>query len=102
MLLQPVVENAIEHGKVHLVSDGMISVGFKLIDGFLQVEISDNGVGFKEKQSAYKTKESVALSIIKERLNYLSKQFGQNIEMIFQSTTQDKGTTVVFNLPAIL
>ena len=103
MLLQPVVENAIEHGKIHLLTDGLIQVAFKMKGELLQVEISDNGVGIKKNQSSnsIKDKDSVALQIIKERLAYLSDKFDQNINLIFGQPKLGKGTTVIFNLPSL-
>lgn len=46
MLLQPIVENAVNHGIFNKKTDGKITIDFKLIDEELVIEISDDGVGF--------------------------------------------------------
>ena len=45
LILQPIVENAIRHGIAPRSRPGRIEIHSKQIDGFLQVQVSDNGPG---------------------------------------------------------
>jgi two-component system LytT family sensor kinase len=46
LLLQPLVENAFEHGVAHLGEDGVVRVRAWAGDGELRVRVEDNGPGF--------------------------------------------------------
>ena len=45
LILQPIVENAIRHGIAPRSCPGRIEIHAKQIDGFLQVQVTDNGPG---------------------------------------------------------
>lgn len=45
MLLQPLVENAIQHGLEHIKTDGLLIIKSIICDADLVIEIKDNGVG---------------------------------------------------------
>jgi two-component system, LytTR family, sensor kinase len=47
-LLQPLVENAIKHGISKIASDGIIKVDIKEVEGFIVIDIHDNGPNFGE------------------------------------------------------
>ena len=65
MLLQPLVENAVRYG------GDKISMNVKLRGRQLVIEVSDNGEGFDP--SIIVTKESVALNLIRERIEALGQ-----------------------------
>ena len=46
MIIQPFIENSIEHGFVGIDYPGEIRVDFKQQDKNITIEISDNGKGF--------------------------------------------------------
>ncbi len=48
LLLQPFVENSITHGFAGQLDEKVISVTAELIDGFVSIHISDNGIGMDE------------------------------------------------------
>lgn len=50
LLLQPLVENAIEHGVHGSESEGLIRVSARLIEKRLRLCVADNGVGMSEEQ----------------------------------------------------
>ncbi|NWF54988.1 MAG: sensor histidine kinase [Syntrophaceae bacterium] len=66
MLVQPLVENAIRHGLEPRIDGGEIFVGAEEKNGYLQILVSDNGMGLDEKAAA-----GIGLSNIRERLQTL-------------------------------
>ena len=102
MLLQPILENAIEHGKIYRRVNGKVSISIERKKQVLHIEILDNGVGRQnvnpEKISSQN--ESYALKIIEQRLRPLREMYGRAINFsIFDP--QEGGTKVVFNLPLV-
>ncbi|CAM1374700.1 tetratricopeptide repeat-containing sensor histidine kinase [Tenacibaculum xiamenense] len=102
MIIQPIVENAIEHG-VDGIENPKISLKIHDLEDKVECVIEDNGIGYtasmkKEK----KKKESYATSIIKKRLDLLSKKtklsFHFSIEDVIERE-KIKGTKVVITLP---
>lgn len=72
MLVQPFVENAIEHGLKNLACrGGMLKIDFYVEDDYLIVCITDNGIGVKEKHTAKNEKTSLSQVITEERLTLL-------------------------------
>lgn len=47
MLIQPLLENSIKHGKLDLKSDPELLVSFSVIDNLMHIIICDNGCGFQ-------------------------------------------------------
>lgn len=43
LILQPLIENAFEHGMKNRLEDGLIHVGFKLKDDLFRITVEDNG-----------------------------------------------------------
>ena len=50
MILQPLVENAINHGIRDMLDQGVITLRAEEADGFVQVMVSDNGIGMTKEQ----------------------------------------------------
>ncbi|NOX48026.1 MAG: tetratricopeptide repeat protein [Chlorobi bacterium] len=107
MLVQPIIENAVEHGIRHLEGNGHIKIIYKRTNNLLNVSIEDNGIGRKKSAeiNAGKTKKdkSLSTSITNERLLHLNKGFGENIQMeikdLYNDKGEAKGTKVVLNIP---
>lgn len=79
MMIQPFVENAINHGLRYKKESGMLSISFKQDEKYIICEIKDNGVGRKMsqkyKEQSKKAYKPQGIQIIKERkqtLNYLN------------------------------
>jgi len=53
MLLQPLVENSVKHGLSSLIDGGKISISIHKKNNKLMFEISDTGVGIKNKSEAF-------------------------------------------------
>src|SRR5262249_14292691 len=52
MILQPLVENAIQHGIVPLDGAGKLWISARCENGFLHLQVRDNGPGLKETAKA--------------------------------------------------
>ncbi|MCI5055183.1 MAG: histidine kinase [Flavobacteriales bacterium] len=101
MLIQPFIENAIEHGIKPLKEKGKISVSFTLDNNDVLVKIIDNGVGFETKKSiATETKrKSYSTEITKERLALIQSKLKRKIEFVINDLDELKGTEVQLKLP---
>lgn len=103
MLIQPFIENAIEHGIAN-VDNGMIHVDFSLKKEQIIVEIIDNGVGVNSKVvNPIFEHKSMAVSIIKDRLKILSKTLKKELSLQIIDLSEINnclhGTKVVLFIP---
>lgn len=106
MLLQPIIENSIEHGIKPLLKFGIIDINFRLFDNFLCISIEDNGIG-RQKSIAMKsefhnyTKHSTI--IIERRIELLSTIIGKDIKFNIKDYSLDidlkEGTLVEIIYP---
>lgn len=86
MIVQPFVENAIEHGLPSEVGKiGKVLVQFERINNTIEIHIRDNGPGMKEstKPALKDSGKSVSVKIIRERIDYLNKRKAHNIQLEF-------------------
>ena len=112
LLIQPVLENSIEHGFKDLKKKGLITIKITQQGNKLKIVVEDNGIGIEEnkitnlgKMSDKNTKhKSVALQIIKKRLKILNKgkkgKFDLKIENIIKNNIIT-GVRVTFFIPVI-
>lgn len=100
MIIQPFVENAIEHGFSGNTEMGKILLGFSLDNKELKITISDNGSGTTNNLTSQKSYPSRATQIVKDRLFLLNKQYKSNARFDINSQ-QSSGFTVVLVLPLI-
>lgn len=105
MMLQPFVENAINHGIQNEEKKGLITIDFKLnkVDD-LQVEIIDNGVGIKNSINHAHEKtnhQSLSLKIIEERLEMMELRYSKkiNLDIINLEDQNKKGTKIILTIP---
>lgn len=110
MLIQPYIENAILHGLMHKVTDGILNITFGIVSReekqFLTCIIKDNGVGRKKSQEFSKWKEkkhqSMSTEITSERislLNNINKGYKVNIIDLENDLKQPLGTKVEIYIP---
>ncbi len=106
MLLQPFIENAIEHGFRGSKSRGEVKILFEIIQGSLHIKITDNGIGIdqaKQENDSFKTHKSMALKITSERLELLNKtkkkKLTFSISDISSKENEITGTEVKFSIP---
>jgi two-component sensor histidine kinase len=72
MLLQPLVENAVEHGFKNLKDGGFLEINYTRVSDQLQVDVIDNGTG-ATKDSEKHNHVSRATQIMEDRLFILRK-----------------------------
>jgi len=107
MLVQPFIENAIEHGIRHKQTPGRIDVRFLLKGNKIQCEVEDDGVGRSKAWEAEAREraghKSLATEIIKDRIKNLNKKFKQKIQLeiidIISEGKEASGTKVLLDLP---
>lgn len=108
MLAQPFIENAIEHGIIHLSSKGKIDIRYQLNGNNLFLEVEDNGIGIDNamllSQNKWREHQSLATKISKERIKNYKQNQKQEIEMVIldlknESSQETRGTLIRFKLP---
>ncbi|MEN8789355.1 MAG: tetratricopeptide repeat protein [Flavobacteriaceae bacterium] len=110
LILQPFLENALWHGLSSKEGDKSVLVHVKKGEkGFIQIAITDNGVGREKaaelKKSKVLKRKSVGIDITKERLDNFSKDYQNsfNVEIVdlFDDQGNAAGTSVVLHIPTI-
>lgn len=102
MLIQPFVENAIEHAFVDQEENRRIDVQLNLVNEELVCKIIDNGIGVNAQKEIKKGgKKSLATLITTERLKVLSKDFKMKASVSIEDRKQygESGTIVVLIIP---
>ena len=95
MILQPLVENAIQHGIAHVLRRGVVAIRAERSDGDVLVCIVDNGQGFTEARREEIKSRGIGIKNVHERLQVA---YGQAYGLEFQSTP-GQGTTVTIRIP---
>lgn len=99
LIIQPLVENAIEHGVMPLLEGGTITIRISDLDSHIEVIVEDDGVGIeKEKLEQIKSGGlSKDLGIgVKNTHDRLKRLFGKGLEI---TSTPGIGTKVKFIIP---
>lgn len=96
MLIQPLLENAIRHGLAPSKNDKSLSLHIRNGGPFIIVEVSDNGIGWKENTN--KQHKSHALENIQERLSLMRAPNHENGRMEIKSELL-KGTQITLWIP---
>ena len=90
MMLQILIENSIKHGLEPKIEGGTIGVSAHQANGFMQVDVRDNGVGFN-----LHTNDGVGLANIRERLHLL---YGGRAELVIEAPV-DGGALTSIRIP---
>ena len=100
MLIQPFIENAIEHGFSELDKPGELHISYKKIGKEVEIRITDNGKGFSVDEPAHMKKEheSVAIQITEKRIILLNRRRKGAFKFEISSKPTE-GTTVLFSIP---
>jgi len=107
LLVQPFIENAIEHGIKHKKTKGHVNLRFLAEENQVVCEIEDDGIG-REKAweinyEKRKDHKSLATTIIEERIRNLNKNLKNKIRFkIIDLKSEDNvalGTKVVIGIP---
>ncbi|MEY3052127.1 MAG: hypothetical protein RLY31_1912 [Bacteroidota bacterium] len=112
LIIQPYVENAIEHG-IRSKKDGLVSISFSLLDEqMVRCTIEDNGVGRRQAQEQrdlnpnLKRHRSLGTKITQERLDILMQSVNRaekpvTITDLFDELGKPRGTRVEVLIPVI-
>jgi sensor histidine kinase YesM len=109
MVLQPIVENAVNHGIFHKKTAGKVTITFSQLsyDTFCVV-VKDDGIGIKESEKLSKktiqTRDSHSSQVLDERLNLLEQIDNWHVEYTIKDRSEfgnEQGTivTLTFKLP---
>ncbi|MCU0333429.1 MAG: histidine kinase [Chitinophagaceae bacterium] len=102
MIIQPFVENSIEHGFAGMQHMGDLSICFAPHQQELRIDIIDNGKGLTDKQQVHKDHISRASQIIKDRIYLLNIKLKTKARFsIDHRTDQQEGVAVTIYLPII-
>lgn len=102
MLIQPFVENAIEHAFVEQKGNKRIDIRLTFVNKQLICTIMDNGIGVNSKfKDNKKDKKSLATTITSERLKSLSKVFKMqgSVAIDDRKKFNEQGTLVTIVIP---
>jgi LytS/YehU family sensor histidine kinase len=107
LLVQPFVENAIEHGIRNKTGKGLVKVEFLLRDHWLSIVVEDDGVGRARAREFAELKKkdhaSVSTSLIQERLKLLNRKSRSKITLeirdLYDNAGEAAGTRVEIVVP---
>jgi signal transduction histidine kinase len=92
LLLQPIIENAVEHGIAQTLDGGVVHVEARRDGDVLDVAVEDDGAGIAEGASG----AGIGLSSTRERL---ARLFGTRASLLVESRSAARGTRVVIRIP---
>lgn len=110
LILQPFLENSIWHGLSSKKGEKTVTLSVKKISKeFIQIDISDNGIGrdeaIKIKENKSLNRKSIGIDLTKERLRNFSNEYENNYSLIYSDLTDDEGnsigTKVTLKIPII-
>ena len=105
-VLQPFIENAINHGIKYLKNEkGVISLKFIRTDK-LEIHLDDNGIGInasrKIKKGSIGQHSSKGIELMQARVESLNKIYQRNIQIKITDKTElnsnEHGTTIIISL----
>ena len=103
LVVQPIVENSVEHGLKNIDYRGKLSLEFEMLSNQkLRILIIDNGIGIEKSKNIKKqediSKKSISLKIINEQIKLFDSQFKDNYKINF-SDGKESGTIVELIVP---
>ncbi|MCC4212733.1 sensor histidine kinase [Leeuwenhoekiella parthenopeia] len=105
LLLQPIVENAVNHGIFHKNESGLVRVIFTCLDELsYKVVIEDDGIGLKRSKEVFKasgkTLENRSSTVLKDRLKLLeySNAFKVDYQIKDREDLQGTRVTITFKI----
>jgi tetratricopeptide (TPR) repeat protein len=108
MLLQPFIENAIEHGFKDMKEKGLLKVSISQAKDGLVFEVRDNGIGIEKSRQINqenKRHRSYALEITRKRIELINESLRTNISLSIEDLSKNppeqQGTQVRLYIPTI-
>lgn len=97
--IQPLIENAIEHGIMKQAEGGKITIGVTTYESFAEISVKDNGVGMTddllEQIQAKKPASKSGVGLLNTNLR-LKRLFDKGLQV---NSTPGVGTTISFTVP---
>jgi sensor histidine kinase YesM len=109
MIIQPFVENAIEHGIKNKDAKGNITVMIQKDNGNINIAVEDDGIGRARARELQRGKNkqhlSMATAIIRERIRVLNRTLKRKVSLDIIDLKNDQGeatgTRVVLQVPLL-
>lgn len=101
MLIQPFVENAIEHGFRFISYKGMLNISFNKVNEMLLIRVDDNGSGIISNVGNKQKKQSLAQVIVRERLALLFPSPEQSTKFTVNDKKEGLGVIAEIIIPLI-
>ena len=101
MIIQPFVENSIEHGFVGVDYPGKVVVNFTAENKELMIQISDNGKGLNTAAKENNEHISRASQIIKDRIYLLNIKLKSKAAFSIDNNKNGPGVSVLIQLPLL-
>ncbi|GAB5522949.1 MAG: hypothetical protein Roseis2KO_08210 [Roseivirga sp.] len=106
MMLQPFLENALEHAFSPDCRDNHLIVAVSIKQNQLIINVEDNGYGIAQTTSVHKPySNSLAIKLIRERLKLIQKRVNRKADIkitdLSQLESKLKGTRIEINLPVL-
>ncbi len=107
LILQPFVENSINHGLIPKQNESKLEIAVSLHHKFVVISIKDNGVGrykVNEINQNHSEHKSLGMKLTKERINLLSRSDQiPEVEIIdLKNDIEALGTKVILKLPQLI
>jgi tetratricopeptide (TPR) repeat protein len=102
MLMQPFIENSIEHGIRMKEGKGFVKVKIDVSDNIIRLRVSDDGIGRKkaaEMRSGNNGHKSLAMGITQDRLEIFNKKWKKKAKLRIIDLPENTGTVVEIDLP---
>ncbi|MGN0693255.1 MAG: sensor histidine kinase [Oscillospiraceae bacterium] len=93
LTVQPIVENAVNHGICSSDNGGTITITTRETDASIEIEVHDDGVGFDENEYINDREGHIGIMNVRSRLN---KMCGGELDI---KSSLGVGTTAVIRLP---
>lgn len=107
LCLQPLVENAINHGLIEKEHDGHITISIQNQKGLLSIEVTDNGVGMSE-EALQKLRERIYENDVIDGKQIGIKNVRQRIKLLYGEqydieiySREGEGTRICFKVPML-
>lgn len=101
MIIQPFIENSIEHGFANIDYKGELSIVFKSRDSQTLIQLHDNGRGLNNQIEKSKPYISRAKQIVTDRIYLLNLKLKSNAKFSIENDKNGKGVLVEIQLPVI-
>ncbi|GAB5473439.1 MAG: hypothetical protein Mars2KO_15380 [Maribacter sp.] len=111
LILQPFLENALWHGLSSKAGEKniLLEVNKGQEEGFIDITITDNGIGREAAETIKKNKvlkrKSVGIDITKERLSNFSRDYQNSFDLeildLFDDTGNPSGTKILLHIPTL-